>query len=429
MTLRLLPLIVLTGLLPSCYSPTESIPEGARTVQLQDFTVKSEVQGSNVIEVPAAVTADPEVVVETEMTTVGDTEVSETVEEVRTQVPGVGVEETQLGPVDFDESVRAGVMWPVDGLVGQINGRPVYAAEFFLPIQDRLAQISNNEADLVTTRRAIIQIVRERFSVYVNSELIIAEAESELTPDMQQGIFAWLGMMEGEVTAERGGTRFAAEQSIMDETGLTMEEYLQQQKNLGLAGQLLRKRVQPRAIVSWRDIEQEYRSRITEFRPLGSVQIGRILLLNSKDGEKIEQVKTAFAEGQSFSEVVELIEAKDDGFWRNFELKGDGLQSVEGLRSSILDALVNLQMNQATPAVVGKTSTSWYAVLGYITPPSFSIFDPQVQLGIRNKLESIRYGQQEEKYLVSLRRRWVNDDIRKMEIRLVEMALRRYWQG
>ena len=86
-------------------------------------------------------------------------------------------------------------------------------------------------------------------------------------------------------------------------------------------------------------------------------------------------------------------------------------------------------MNQATPAVAGRTSTSWYAVLGYITPPSFSIFDPQVQLGIRNKLESIRYGQQEEKYLVSLRRRWVNDDIRKMEIRLVEMALRRYWQG
>ena len=155
MTLRLLPLIVLTGLLASCYSPTERIPAGARTVQLQDFTVKSEVQGSNVIEVPSAVTADPELVVETEMTAIGDTEVSETVEEVRTQVPDVGVEETELGPVDFDESVRAGVLWPVDGLVGQINGRPVYAAEFFLPIQDRLAQISN-EADLVTTRRAII---------------------------------------------------------------------------------------------------------------------------------------------------------------------------------------------------------------------------------------------------------------------------------
>lgn len=428
MTLRLLPLIVLTGLLGGCFTPTENIPDGARTVQLQDFTTKSEVQGSNVIEVPTEVTAEPEVVVETEMTTIGDTEVSETSEEIRTQVPGVGVEESELGTVQFDESVRAGVLWPVDGLVGQINGRPVYAAEFFLPIQDRLAQISN-EGDLVSTRRAIIQIVRERFSVYVNSELIIAEAESELTPDMQQGIFAWLGMMEGEVTAERGGTRFAAEQSIMDETGLTLEEYLEQQKNLGLAGQLLRKRVQPRAIISWRDIEQEYRSRITEFRPLGSVQIGRILLLNSKNGEKIEQAKTAFAAGSTFSEVVDLIEAKDDGFWRNFQLKGNGLKSVEGLRVSIRDSLEDLGINNATPAVEGKTSTSWYAVLGYITPPSSSIFDPQVQLGIRNKLESIRYSQQEEKYLTSLRRRWVNDDIRKMEIRLVEMALRRYWQS
>ena len=428
MTRHLLPMIVLIGALSGCYTPTEAVPSGARTVQLADFTTKSEIEGSFVIEVPSEVTALPEVEIETETARIGDTEVSETREVIETRVPGVGNEESELGPVDFDESVRAGVLWPVDGLVGQINGRPVYAAEFFLPIQDRLSQISN-EGDLVTTRRAIIQIVRERFTVYVNSELIIAEAESELTPEMQQGIFAWLGMMEGEVTAERGGTRFAAEQSVMDETGLTLEEYLQQQKNLGLAGQLLRKRVQPRAIVSWRDIEQEYRSRSREFRPPGSVQIGRILLLNSKDGEKIEQTKAAFAQGMSFSEVVELIKARDDGFWRNFQLDGTGLESVEGLRTSVRDALIGLDIDEATPAVQGKTSTSWYAVLGYITPPSFSIFDAQVQLGIRNKLESIRYGQQEEKYLTSLRRRWVNDDIRKMEIRLVEMALRRYWQG
>ena len=32
-------------------------------------------------------------------------------------------------------------------------------------------------------------------------------------------------------------------------------------------------------------------------------------------------------------------------------------------------------------------------------------------------------------YLDSLRRRWVNDEIRKMELRLIDIALRRYWQG
>lgn len=428
MTPRSLPLVVLLALGSGCITPTESIPAGARTVQLTDFTQRSGTEGSFVVEVPEEVIAEPEVVVREEGTRIGDTEVAVRTEVMRTEVPGTGVVESDLSPIEFDETVRPGVVWPVDGLVGQINGRPVYAAEFFLPIQDRLATIAQ-QGDLVTTRRAIIQLVRERFNAYVNSELIIAEAESELTPEMQQGIFAWLGMMEGEVTAERGGTRFAAEQSVMDETGMTLEEYLQQQKNLGLAGQLLRKRVQPRAIVSWRDIEQDYRSRLREFRPAGSVQIGRILLLNARDAERIEAARAAFAEGRSFTEVAREIEADDDGFWRNFKLEGSGLETVEGLRSSIRDELAGLAIDQATPEVAGRTSTAWYAVLGYVTPPSFSIFDPEVQLGIRNKLEGIRYSQQEDKYLTSLRRRWVNDDIRKMEIRLVEIALRRYWQG
>jgi hypothetical protein len=417
-----------TAMLCGCFTPSESVPSGARTVQLSDFTQKSDVEGSHVIEVPGAVTAAPEVVLDVSGSVIGDTQVTEAVESIRTTAPDGRVTQTRSGPVDFNETIRRGVAWPVDGLVGQINGRPVFAAEFFLPIQDRLTQLALQE-DLVTSRQAIIQIVRERFNVYVNSELIIAEAESELTPEMQQGIFAWLGMMEGEVTAERGGTRFAAEQSIMDETGLTMEEFLQQQKNLGLASQLLRKRVEPRAIVSWRDIEQDYRARYAEFNPAGSVSIGRVLLLKSRDADKIEAVRALLEQGVTFTEMAREIGAKDDGFWMLFDTTANTIESADGLRSTIREALDGLELDQATPAIEGRTSVSWYAVLGYDTPPGRSIFDPVVQLGIRNKLTSIRYDQQESRYLDSLRRRWVNDDIRKMEIRLVELALRRYWQG
>jgi len=418
-------LISLTG---ACSTPTETIPPGARTVRLEDFTSSSDVTGSRVVEMPASVTAPPTLIEETRSVVIGDTELTETVDRIESIAPDGSVTSVVDGPIEFDETVRVGVLWPVDGLVGQINGRPVFAAQFFLPIQDRLVQIGL-EQDLVTSRRAIIQIVRERFMAYVNSELIIAEAESELTPEMQQGIFGWLGMMEEEVTAERGGTRFQAEESIMAETGMTLEEFIQQQRNLGLAGQLLRRRVEPRAIVSWRDIEQEYRSRIREFQPVGSVIIGRILLLNSRDSEKIETVKAAFASGSTFAKVASDIGLEDGGLWRTFELDADGLAGVEGLRANIRESLVELPVNTASPMIEGRTSSSWYAVLGYDTPPSRSIFDPDVQLMLRNQISSMRYGQQEARYLDSLRRRWVNDDIRKMEIQLVELALRRYWQG
>ena len=424
-----MPLVIcLISLSAGCSTPTESIPPGARTVRLEDFTKRSDVTGSHVVEMPASVTAPPTLVEETRSVVIGDTTVTETVDRIESVAPDGTMSSVIDGPIEFDETVRPGVLWPVDGLVGQINGRPVFAAEFFLPIQDRLAQLGL-EQDLVTSRRAIIQIVRERFMAYVNSELIIAEAESELTPEMQQGIFGWLGMMEEEVTAQRGGTRFEAEQSIMAETGMTLEEFLQQQRNLGLAGQLLRKRVEPRAIVSWRDIEQEYRARIDEFRPAGSVIIGRILLLNSRDSEKIATVTKAFENGSSFAEVAAEIGLEDGGRWRTFELGEDGIAGIEGLRTNIRESLVGLPVNAPSPMIEGRTSSSWYAVLGFDTPPSRSIFDPDVQLMLRNQISSLRYSQQEARYLDSLRRRWVNDDIRSMEIQLVELALRRYWQG
>lgn len=412
------------------FTATESVPSGARSVDLSDFNSNSAVPAGHVLQVPDEVIAAPEVVTTTKETVVGDTEVSVTRREIIVDQPGIGAEGADMGSIEFDESVKVGVRWPVDGLVGQINGRPVFAAEFFTPIEDRLIRIAADGGP-AESQRAIIQLVHERWMTFVNSELVIAEAESGMNMQMQQGLFAWLTDLEQEVTAQRGGTRFGAEQSLMDDTGMTMEEFLQQQRKLGLAGQLIRRKVEPRAIVSWRDIQQVYQADIQLYVPPTQVVIGRILLLNRRDAERIESVKAAFAEGRSFKEVATEAGIKDDGEWRTFTLEGDGndLDGLADLKQEVREALIGLKIGQPTVPIEGRTSTTWYTVLGFITPPSRTIFDPGVQLGIRGQLEAIRYDEEERRYLDSLRRRWVNDEIRKMELRLIDIALRRYWQG
>ena len=417
------------GLLPGClFTPTESVPLGARQVQLEDFTTSSSVPQGNVLQVPKEVIESPEVVTTTEETEIGDTEVSITRREIIVDEPGVGAEGADLGPIEFDETIKVGVRWPVDGLVGQINGRPVFAAEFFLPIEDRLIRIAA-DAGPEGSQRAIISLVHERWMTFVNSELVIAEAESGLNMQMQQGLFAWLSNLEEEVTAQRGGTRFGAEQSLMDDTGMTMAEFIEQQRKLGLAGQLIRRKVEPRAIVSWRDIQQIYRAEYDIYNPPSQVVIGRILMLNRRDADRIEEVKSAFEAGRSFVEVAKEFEVKDDGEWRTFTLSDGNLDSLNDLKKEVREALIGLEVDQATVPIEGRTSTTWYSVLGFIVPPSRTIFEPGVQLTIRNRLESIRYDDEERKYLDSLRRRWVNDEIKKMELRLIDIALRRYWQN
>jgi hypothetical protein len=333
-----------------------------------------------------------------------------------------------LGDLEFDERVKVGRRWPIDGLVGQINGRPVFAAEFFVPIEDRLVNVGM-QGTPDQTRDAILQIVRQRFTQFVNSELVIAEAESDMTPQMQEGLFGWLADLKQEVTAQRGGTSFGAEQSLLDETGMNMEEYIEQQRKLGLAGQLLRQKVEPRAIVSWRDVEQAYQAEIDKYQPLRKVLIGRILLLNSRDGMQIEAAKQAFSKGDGFTAVAKQLGVKEDGLWRTFTLEDGTVAGISDLAQGVRDALEGVRIDEATPAIEGRSSTAWYSILAFETPPSQSIFDSGVQLLIRNRLESFAYDNEEASYLDSLRRRWVNDDIRKMEIKLMQLALRRYWQG
>ena len=423
-----LPLISVTVLLGGCFAGSESIPADSRNVALEDFTTRSTVDGALVLEVPSEVTAMPITVTKTKTAEIGDSTVTETTQEIIASAPGIGPEVAPMGDIEFDERVKVGRPWPIDGLVGQINGRPVFAAEFFVPIEDRLFNIGR-QGTPEQTRTAILEIVRQRFSQFVNSELVIAEAESDMTPQMQEGLFGWLANLKEEVTAQRGGTSFGAEQSLLDETGMNMEEYIEQQRKLGLAGQLLRQKVEPRAIVSWRDVEQAYQAEISKYQPPRKVTIGRILLLNSRDGMQIESTKQAFSNGDAFSTVARELGVKDDGLWRTFTLEEGTISGISDLAQNVRDALKAVRIDESTVAIEGRSSTAWYSILAYETPPSRSIFDSDVQLMIRNRLESFAYDTEESNYLNSLRRRWVNDDIRKMEIKLMQLALRRYWQN
>ena len=51
-----------------------------------------------------------------------------------------------------------------------------------------------------------------------------------------------------------------------------------------------------------------------------------------------------------------------------------------------------------------------------------------MQLRLREELRSQRSMIERDRWLRSLRTRWVSDNIAEMEARLVQIALARYWQ-
>lgn len=326
----------------------------------------------------------------------------------------------------FAVDVPVGDRYTIDGLVGQINGRPIYADEFLLPISDRVIRLASDPS--VPRPQAIAQmesLIEMRFNDVVDSELIIAEAESSLSPEMQQGLFGWLQSIQEQTIAERGGTRATAEASIGEEFQITLDEFLEQRRTVALAMDLLRKRIEPRAIVSWRDVEQEYRRRFADYNPPAIMRIGRIRLSKTRDSENIDRVKEMVAEGKTFAEICAAMEIPNNGFWLQVELPQNGIQGTS-LSSSIKGLLQDLKSGSPSKPLEQTAFVSWFTVIDIAHPKGESIYSTAVQVQIESYLRDIRERQERERYIKTLRTRWINDDISQMKERLIRIAKDRY---
>lgn len=322
--------------------------------------------------------------------------------------------------------VVAGEIWPVEGLVGQVNGRPVFADAFFNPIEDQLIAIAAMP-DRVEARRALVTVVSRQFREVVESELILAEAESRLSPEQQEGLFAWIRSLQEETIAERGGSRAEAERSLESEDSMSLEDFLQTERDKALVRRLLSQRIEPRAIVSWRDVVQEYERRKAEFNPPPAIKIGRIRLDTGAEADSIAKVRAMIAEGKGFASIARELGVADGGFWNRYELPASGIAGLE-LSDAIKQRLEGLKVDQVSEPIEARGFISWLAIMEIETQQQRSLYDREVQLALENELRGRRRIIERDRYIDTLRSRWVTDDIQEMESRLLEIALQRYWR-
>jgi hypothetical protein len=317
-----------------------------------------------------------------------------------------------------------GESWPIEGLVGQLNGRPLFADEFFEPIEDEIIALVAAR-DRAEADRILRELVRRRFARTVDNELVIAEAESQLSPEQQEGLFAWLRSFQEETIAERGGSRAAAEASLEGEGAMSLEEFMQEQRDEVLVRQLMRDRITPRVIVSWRDVVQEYERRFAEFNPAPTIRIGRIRLSTTADAERIEVVRKRIAEGKDFPSIATELGVADGGFWEQFGLPPEGVKGLQ-LSDAIKQRIDGLAVGAVSAPIEQREFISWLAVLSIEQGTKRSLYDMDVQLGLERELMSRREFFERDRYLNTLRSRWTSDDLGRMEAKLIEIAVSRY---
>jgi hypothetical protein len=396
-----------------------------RDVGVADFSRPIQGPVPEVVATPLADVEPPSVTTVDSVTELGDgTRIERKAEEITAVDPATQKVETQLVDEGSQRSLRVGQRWPVESLVGQINGRPIFAEEIFRQIEAAV-QLAAQDPNPDNARKQVDAIVRNAFRQQVESELILAEAESRLSPEMKLGLLSWLRDLQETTIAQRGGTRSSAEEALRDEMQMSVEEFVNFRKNAELTRDILRRKVEPRVVVSWRDVERLYSTRRAAYSPDPVYRLGRIRLSKDSQAEKVEEVKRLLAEGKTFTEAADAAGMPEHGFWRNVNVR-EGRMQLQDLTEDLQKAIAPLAPGKVSDPVEQRTSVAWYSVIGTETPPSVSIYDQDLQLMLRGEINATQERVEQARYIQSLQKRWLGSSIAKMELRLVQIARERY---
>ena len=314
----------------------------------------------------------------------------------------------------------------VDSLVGEVNGRPIFADEFLALIEDRLLQEAKQTKGIQRVQ-AFESIIRPTLQLVVKNELVLADAEFALSEDEQRGLFAFMRSLKERVIREEGrGTRYEAERKLRTEAGTgDIEEHLRQQRDFILIDQLRRQKIAPRIVVSQRDIEHEYQRRYQEFNPRPRVTLAKINLSTESQADLIDQVSQRLTSGEAFSAIAEDLGLPNGGVWDRFDMGSGGITDIE-VADAVKARLEGLGEGQTTEPFVQGDSTYWLHVQKVERRPARSLFEPSVQRQLAEQLHQRRNNEEWDRYVRSLFAEGIYDELEDMADRLLEIALQRY---
>lgn len=209
----------------------------------------------------------------------------------------------------------------VDAMVGQINGKAVYANDVFNEIgPEQLVRIGQVNPRLVFREQAQ-RLIRDTMRSRIFNALIVAEAERNLSPQEQLGLLGFLKREREKMLAEYGGGSLAeTNQRLRREQGYDLDQALENKRKQTLIEKYLFEKLMPKISVNRRKIERYYRDNPQEFNPSPSVTVRVIIVRSESDAAEVDK---ALASGVTFEEAARKFStarANEGGLMPTFAL-------------------------------------------------------------------------------------------------------------
>lgn len=320
----------------------------------------------------------------------------------------------------------------VDSMVGQINGRPVFASEFFAPMDARLRA----EARSAPTREEWFfgpggrgggarDQIRGALIDTMRDELLLAEFEGSLSPEQRMGVLAFVQDLRGNLTSLAEGSKELAERRLLESEGVTLEQKVQLERDRELIRAQVNKAIGDRAYVAWREVVQAYERDYDKYHPAPIATL-RVIQIPLRDEERLARVAAALGAGEEWAAVASRESAFNAREGGRYEVK----VAPEGYSKTTFYS--GEPLNEAARALtVGNETTLdfagsrfWLRLEAIDEEPARRLYD--VQRPINELLYARRMGEEESKYFNRLLTTQTASDLEQMVGRLERIAVERY---
>lgn len=348
--------------------------------------------------------------------------------------PDGGVTASPGGPVAGPPTpVGGGDAVLVDAKIGDINGRPVFAGEFFGSGPGALLAQKAREPGMSEDSWMLFAsgVISKEMQRRVTDELLEAEARSSMKPEQRQGLRAWLQdtAVEGR-RRQAGGSRAAAERALEEEQNQTLEQWAREEEGRTLVRIQIRKIVENQVVVSGRDLRLEYERSHDEFNPPPRARL-RMIRVPTDAPDDVAAIGEALIRGEPFEQVAAHpanTSNREQGGLVDRTFSGDlASASLFGSVEPLNAAARALRPGEWTRSPVVYDSWTAWLKLESVEVIRRPLSDESVQLELAQRIRDRKFDDLLTRYLTRLSERASMSDIRRMQIKLLAIARERYW--
>lgn len=315
----------------------------------------------------------------------------------------------------------------VEAVVGQINGKPVFASEVLGKMDNAMRRQAAESRTLNDFIDKAGRMIVEELQRQIADELFLAEARASLTPEQRKGLLQFVSNLQENLTSTFQGSSMVADERLLLEEGKTLEEKVQDERDQMLIRVLVNRHITPRVNVSWRDVEKAYARQSEQYNAPTKATI-RVVRAPTGDAARVKALADALA-----ARPMEDV-AKDRAV--NDFLAGEGgviQPTFRGLYSEarlsgereLNEQLQKLERGQIVGPFTWSRWTAWARLENLETPEGVPLVDAQLELFSALRAERMKV--ETDKYLQRLYKNASSSGPREMQIKLIVLAVERYW--